>query len=72
VESRRPRRADKRTYRHGLNRLTEKAQGVIRGAPALAQRHGHAQMDIEHLAAARLGGGVAARQITDHTNQLEA
>ena len=46
-----------------LNRLTEKAQDVIRGAQALAQRHGHAQIDVEHLAAALLGqdGGVAPR-----------
>jgi ATP-dependent Clp protease ATP-binding subunit ClpB len=43
-----------------LNRLTEKAQDVIRGAQALAQRRGHAQIDVEHLAAALLsqdGGG---------------
>jgi ATP-dependent Clp protease ATP-binding subunit ClpB len=46
-----------------LNRLTEKAQDVIRGAQAQAQRHGHAQIDVEHLAAALLGqdGGVAPR-----------
>src|SRR3989475_996963 len=46
-----------------LNRLTEKAQDVIRGAQALAQRRGHAQIDVEHLAVARLSqdGGVAPR-----------
>jgi ATP-dependent Clp protease ATP-binding subunit ClpB len=46
-----------------LNRLTEKAQDVIRGAQALAQRRGHAQIDVEHLAAALLSqdGGVAPR-----------
>jgi ATP-dependent Clp protease ATP-binding subunit ClpB len=46
-----------------LNRLTEKAQDVIRGAQALAQRRGHAQIDIEHLAVALLSqdGGVAPR-----------
>jgi ATP-dependent Clp protease ATP-binding subunit ClpB len=46
-----------------LNRLTEKAQDVIRGAQTLAQRHGHAQIDVEHLATALLGqdGGVAPR-----------
>jgi ATP-dependent Clp protease ATP-binding subunit ClpB len=46
-----------------LSRLTEKAQDVIRGAQALAQRHGHAQIDVEHLATALLGqdGGVAPR-----------
>ena len=46
-----------------LNRLTEKAQDVIRGAQALAQRRGQAQIDVEHLAAALLGqdGGVAPR-----------
>src|SRR5262245_7382017 len=48
-----------------LNRLTEKAQDVIRGAQALAQRHGHAQIDVEHLATALLGqdGGVAPRVV---------
>ena len=46
-----------------LNRLTEKAQDVIRGAQTLAQRRGHAQIDVEHLTAALLGqdGGVAPR-----------
>jgi ATP-dependent Clp protease ATP-binding subunit ClpB len=46
-----------------LNRLTEKAQDVIRGAQALAQRRGHAQIDVEHLAVALLSqdGGVAPR-----------
>ena len=46
-----------------LNRLTEKAQDVIRGAQALAQRRGHAQIDLEHLAVALLSqdGGVAPR-----------
>jgi ATP-dependent Clp protease ATP-binding subunit ClpB len=46
-----------------LNRLTEKAQDVIRGAQALAQRRGHAQIDVEHLAVALLSqdGGVASR-----------
>ena len=47
-----------------LNRLTEKAQDVIRGAQALAQRRGHAQIDLEHLAVALLSqdGGVATTQ----------
>jgi ATP-dependent Clp protease ATP-binding subunit ClpB len=46
-----------------LNRLTEKAQDVIRGAQALAQRRGHAQIDVEHLAVALLSqdGGIAPR-----------
>jgi ATP-dependent Clp protease ATP-binding subunit ClpB len=46
-----------------LNRLTEKAQDVIRAAQALAQRQGHAQIDVEHLAVAVLSqdGGVAPR-----------
>jgi ATP-dependent Clp protease ATP-binding subunit ClpB len=46
-----------------LNRLTEKAQDVIRAAQALAQRRGHAQIDVEHLAVALLSqdGGVAPR-----------
>src|SRR5258705_5297686 len=46
-----------------LNRLTEKAQDVIRAAQALAQRQGHAQIDVEHLAVALLSqdGGVAPR-----------
>src|SRR2546426_5366006 len=48
-----------------LNRLTEKAQDVIRGAQALAQRRGHAQIDVEHLAVALLSqdGGVAQRVV---------
>jgi ATP-dependent Clp protease ATP-binding subunit ClpB len=47
------------------NRLTEKAQDVIRQAQALAQRHGHPQIDAEHLAAALLAqdGGVASRVV---------
>jgi ATP-dependent Clp protease ATP-binding subunit ClpB len=46
-----------------LNRLTEKAQDAIRQAQSLSQRHGHPQVDVEHLAIALLGqdGGVAAR-----------
>src|SRR5512132_3753159 len=46
-----------------LNRLTETAQDVIREAQALAQRRGHAQIDVEHLAVALLSqdGGVAPR-----------
>src|SRR2546425_7623163 len=48
-----------------LNRLTEKAQDAIRQAQALAQRYGHPQIDVEHLAAALLAqdGGVAARVV---------
>ena len=34
------------------NRMTEKAQDVIRQAQTLAQRHGHQQIDAEHLAVA--------------------
>src|SRR4029453_13132226 len=46
-----------------LNRLTEKAQDVIRGAQGLGERRGHAQIDVEHLAVALLSqdGGVAPR-----------
>ena len=46
-----------------LNRLTKKAQDAIRGAQALAQRRGHAQIDVEHLAVALLSqdAGVAPR-----------
>ena len=46
-----------------LNRLTEKAQDAIRQAQSLSQRHGHPQVDVEHLAIALLAqdGGVAAR-----------
>jgi ATP-dependent Clp protease ATP-binding subunit ClpB len=46
-----------------LDRLTEKAQDVIRQAQSLAQRHGHPQIDAEHLALGLLGqeGGVAPR-----------
>ncbi len=45
------------------NRMTEKAQDVIRQAQSLAQRHGQQQIDVEHVAAALLGqeGGVAGR-----------
>jgi ATP-dependent Clp protease ATP-binding subunit ClpB len=48
-----------------LNRLTEKAQGAIRQAQSLAQRHGHPQIDVEHLAVALLSqdGGVASRVV---------
>src|SRR5437867_2450316 len=48
-----------------LNRLTEKAQDVIRGAQVLAQRRGDAQIDVEHLAVALLNqdGGVAPRMV---------
>jgi ATP-dependent Clp protease ATP-binding subunit ClpB len=48
-----------------LNRLTEKAQDAIRQAQGLAQRHGHPQIDTEHLAVALLGqdGGVASRVV---------
>jgi ATP-dependent Clp protease ATP-binding subunit ClpB len=47
------------------NRLTEKAQEAIRQAQALAQRQGHPQIDVEHLAMALLAqdGGVAARVV---------
>jgi ATP-dependent Clp protease ATP-binding subunit ClpB len=45
------------------NRMTEKAQDAIRQAQSVAQRHGHPQIDVEHLATALLSqdGGVAAR-----------
>ena len=45
------------------NRLTEKAQDVLRQAQSLAQRHGQQQIDVEHVAVALLGqeGGVAGR-----------
>ncbi len=45
------------------NRLTEKAQDVLRQAQSLSQRHGQQQIDVEHVAVALLGqeGGVAAR-----------
>ena len=45
------------------NRLTEKAQDVIRQAQSLAQRQGQQQIDVEHVAVALLGqdGGVAVR-----------
>ena len=47
------------------NRLTEKAQDVIRQAQSLAQRLGHPQIDAEHLAVALLAqdGGVARRVV---------
>src|SRR5215831_640150 len=48
-----------------LNRLTEKAQDAIRQAQGLAQRGGHSQIEVEHLALALLSqdGGVAARVV---------
>jgi ATP-dependent Clp protease ATP-binding subunit ClpB len=39
-----------------VNRLTEKAQDVLRQAQTLAQRHGQQQIEAEHLA---LAGGAA-------------
>src|SRR5438105_8876844 len=47
------------------NRLTEKAQDVIRQAQSLSQRHGHSQIEVEHLALALLSqdGGVAGRMV---------
>src|SRR5215470_7340712 len=51
--------------RMDVNRLTEKAQEVLRQAQTLAQRHGQQQIDVEHLALALLSqdGGVAARVV---------
>jgi ATP-dependent Clp protease ATP-binding subunit ClpB len=48
-----------------LNRLTEKAQDVMRQAQSLAQRGGQSQIDVEHLAVALLtqDGGVAPRVV---------
>jgi len=48
-----------------LNRLTEKGQDAIRQAQSLAQRHGHPQIEAEHLALALLSqdGGVAPRVV---------
>ena len=45
------------------NRLTEKAQDVVRQAQSAAQRQGHSQIEAEHLAVALLEqeGGVASR-----------
>src|SRR6266545_1760771 len=47
------------------NRMTEKAQEAVRQAQSLAQRHGHQQIDAEHLAVALLSqdGGVAPRAV---------
>jgi ATP-dependent Clp protease ATP-binding subunit ClpB len=47
------------------NRLTDKAQEVVREAQALAQRHGQSQIEAEHLALALLSqdGGVASRVV---------
>src|SRR5688500_9827185 len=47
------------------NRLTEKAQGALRQAQTLAQRQGHQQIDVEHLAVGLLSdeGGVASRVV---------
>jgi ATP-dependent Clp protease ATP-binding subunit ClpB len=48
-----------------LNRLTEKAQDAIRQAQSLAQRGGHSQIEVEHLALSLLSqdDGVAARVV---------
>jgi ATP-dependent Clp protease ATP-binding subunit ClpB len=45
------------------NRLTDKAQDALRQAQSLAQRHGHSQIDVEHVAVALLSqdAGVARR-----------
>jgi ATP-dependent Clp protease ATP-binding subunit ClpB len=45
------------------NRLTEKAQDVVRQAQSLAQRQGHSQIELAHLAVALLSqdGGTAPR-----------
>jgi ATP-dependent Clp protease ATP-binding subunit ClpB len=45
------------------NRLTEKAQDVVRQAQSAAQRQGHSQIEAEHLAVGLLEqeGGVASR-----------
>src|SRR3984893_2151966 len=47
------------------NRLTEKAQDVMREAQSQAQRQGHTQIEVEHLAVALLeqDGGVASRVV---------
>jgi ATP-dependent Clp protease ATP-binding subunit ClpB len=47
------------------NRLTEKAQDAVRQAQSLAQRHGHSQIEVEHLAVALLSqeGGIGARVV---------
>jgi ATP-dependent Clp protease ATP-binding subunit ClpB len=47
------------------SRLTEKGQEAIRQAQNLAQRHGHPQIDVEHVAVALLAqdGSVAARVV---------
>jgi ATP-dependent Clp protease ATP-binding subunit ClpB len=47
------------------NRLTEKAQDVVRQAQSTAQRQGHSQIEAEHLAVGLLEqeGGVASRAL---------
>src|SRR5262245_6892454 len=47
------------------NRLTEKAQDAVRQAQSLAQRQGHSQIEVEHLAVALLSqeGGIASRVV---------
>ena len=44
-----------------INRLTEKAQEALRAAQSEATRHGHQQIDVEHLLLALLeqDGGLA-------------
>ena len=49
-----------------INRFTEKLQEAIRSAQSLAIRHGHQQIDVEHLLAALLEqeGGLAPSILT--------
>src|SRR5258707_1232087 len=49
-----------------LNRFTEKLQEAVRTAQGIAVRHGHQQVDVEHLIAALLEqeGGLASSILT--------
>src|SRR5712691_5239964 len=49
-----------------INRFTEKLQEAIRSAQSTAIRHGHQQIDVEHLLAALLEqeGGLAGSILT--------
>jgi ATP-dependent Clp protease ATP-binding subunit ClpB len=57
-----------------INRFTEKLQEAIRSAQSMATRHGHQQIDVEHLLAALLEqeGGLAGSILGKSGVQTEA
>src|SRR6185369_870944 len=57
-----------------INRFTEKLQEALRSAQGSASRHGHPQIDVEHLLVALLQqeGGLASSILTKAGIQAEA